>query len=117
MNFEWKVGATVYVVPDDLRWRNPATLTVSKVGRKYATLGEGYNPLRADLETGRIGDNSFSYGKAWPSKEAYEDNKRLQDAWNNLRKSIDNKRQAPDGVTKEDIDSAIAILKLLQAAG
>ena len=109
---EWKVGNEIYVVPEDLRWRKPHAAVITKIGRKYATLGEGYGAQRADLGTGRVGDNAYSYAKAWPSKDAYENYKRLQATWDALRRRVDKKYSVPGGVSEEDIRNAMAILKI-----
>lgn len=58
---------------------------VTKVGRKWATIGQGYQPYRIDLETWSIdgGDHS-SPGRCYASQETYRESIRLQDAWRKL---------------------------------
>ena len=99
------VGQKLWCVPSQRRG-SPHEVTVEKVGRKWANIG--YRD-RIDIETLRIDGGEYSSpGTCYVSKQAYEDEIKLGQAWEAFRRSID--YSTPKGITIERIQEAQKIL-------
>jgi hypothetical protein len=103
-----KVGQVLWFVPNEIRRNKPEAVTVEKIGRKWAHIGNG---ARADLDTLVVDGGVYtSPGRCWLHKEAWEAETRRQDAWLRLRQGIERHRKAPDGLSLEQIERAAAVL-------
>ena len=107
------VGQVVWV--EIGRNRKPAgeEATVTKVGRKWATLS-GWRGQRFDVETWRLDSAScVSSGNVYPCREDREKEISRIRAWRNLSDAIDRYRYgAPPNVTIEAIQQAAELLGL-----
>lgn len=113
-HIEWKVGGTVYVHANHTGG-DSKDYPISKVGRTWAYLDRGgdYESFRAEMKTGKIETApGFTYGWAWPSKEAYDAEQRRQRAWRGIRDLVTGVYLAPDGVSVEDINKAAELLRV-----
>ena len=67
-----EVGTELYYVPHDQRWASPKSVTVTKVGRKWAYLSNRIRFEVADLESSPQAlvdnDGGVSGGSVWISK-------------------------------------------------
>lgn len=102
-----EVGQKLWMVPAVRYLGEPRWVTVTKVGRKWASIDiRGY---RIDLTTLRIdGATHASPGRCWLSKTAYDDVASADRAWQSLRANMN--RWRPDAVTREDIATAARLL-------
>ena len=100
---DWKVGQGVWVVfkRGTLRY-----IEISKVGRKWVTLKNGYRFEKT--KTSLDGGDYVSPGRIYESKQAYEDELQLRTGWEELRKYLD--RIMPPDMTMERIRAARAAL-------
>ena len=111
-----KVGDRLWYVPT-MRDGNPKFVRVSKVGTKWAHIVDDADPR---WDQGRIHAKDLwldcggysSRAQCYVSKEAYEDQMAVFEAWRNLVSSLQYK-SAPNGVTVEDINYARTVLKLV----
>lgn len=114
MSNEFKVGDVVWFVDNDRRQRRngPEAVTVSKAGRKWVEYHDGRR--RFDRETLLVDGGKYSSpGRIWRSVAEYEAHSDLQNAWSRFRTAASSAYgPAPEGVTKEDIDQAMRLLKL-----
>lgn len=79
----WTVGAQVFVVTGD-RPGNTRTqyLPITKIGRKWITVGVGWQAYRFDAETCRLdGRDYLSPGRVWPHEDDYRDSLAANQAW------------------------------------
>lgn len=69
-----KVGQEIFInVIARHRKDELEAVTIRKIGRKWATCGEGYRERRVDLETLRVDNEGFGYPQtAYLSRETYE---------------------------------------------
>jgi hypothetical protein len=112
MTMTYKPGQDVWLV---LTHRGEGrTAKVEKVGRKWATLDHG--GYRVDMATGRLEAGNYSSpGCVFASREAYEANVAVRNAWNMLCDRLHNAYgSAPSGVTLPDIAKARELLGLGQ---
>ena len=101
-----KVGQKLWYVPS----RGASyEVEVTKVGRKWATVGEGFRPERIDLETW-YADGS-SPGRCYLNQETYLQELELSKVWGRLQEAI-RYGTRPDGVTLDDIKQAMKLLKV-----
>lgn len=106
-----KEGQVLWFVPYEKRWSREREVVVSKVGRKWAVIDDGRN--RVDASTLEVdGKGYVSPGKCYVSREVYEIEKARRDSWQALRRALDERRSAPDGVTTESIAAAAALLNI-----
>lgn len=102
-------GQSLWWVPTQLRHANQRTVTVTKVGRKWAQLDNG---RRIDIESMHADGGEYSSpGCCYLSEEYYKAKVALVGAWNSLCATIRYKN-APDGITLGDIAAARKLLKL-----
>lgn len=104
-----QIGQRLWYVPG-ARWKgDPTFVTVTKVGKKWATALHQGRELRLDLL--RLRDDCATTGQAHVSREEYESTMRIQRAWGRLTHSIRNTYgPAPQGVTEQDILTAAKLL-------
>lgn len=80
------VGQTLWLVPAS-RWGKPHAVTVTKVGRKWAELGD--RETRVNAETlYQDGGQYMSPGRCYVSQDAYEAERNADAAWNALKQAI-----------------------------
>jgi len=104
-----KVGQKLWYVP---RRSAPYEVEVTKVGRKWATVGEGYRAERIDLETWYADGRGYSSpGRCYLSQEDYVTELDLSRLWAHLQREIQYSR-CPGGVTINDIKQAMELLKV-----
>jgi len=104
-------GQELWFVPSRRR-ASPYIATVLKVGRKWAELDD--RGLRIDVETlWADGGQYSSPGRAWLSKEAWEEEVERNKAWDRFTTLLRHKYSVPDHLTTEDI---IGMIRKLQPA-
>lgn len=110
-----KVGDTVFLAYADRGYGTKhQTVAVAKVGREWATV---HSRLRFRLDTGRIDGRGYSSpGRAYPNEAAYEAAVRRNRAWGRLR-SVVVDCSAPDSITTEQIEAALAALGIAVGEG
>ena len=102
------VGQTLFLVSSD-RVPRKADVQVEKVGRKWAELSNG---KRIDVLTWLADGGQYrSPGCCWESRERYEQEAGLKQAWAKLRLDVQNSF-TPKDVSVEDIEAARRLLKL-----
>lgn len=98
-----KVGDTVVWVPHEKR-NPPVDVTITKIGRKYATLS---NDLRVDLKT--LGSRDwFTQGRIYLSRAEYDTALAAKNAWTALNNAMG--YAPPPGITAADIKAARKLL-------
>lgn len=106
---EYTVGQKLWFVPShNERWSSQKEVTVRKVGRKWVELDTGQR-----IEKGKRiidGGDYSSPGSVYSSKQEYDNYVSLNNAWDDLRRTIDKRYSPPDGMTIEKIEQAKAIL-------
>lgn len=110
MTAKLEVGQTLYQPPSSIR-RNGRTMTVTKIGRKWATLDQFE---RCTIDTLRLDRGNYSPQQLYPSKADYDRSMVLLAAWSKLRCDMD--RSAKPGVTLEAINQVRVLLLLDEAA-
>jgi hypothetical protein len=106
------VGQKLWFVPYEHRRNPPHDVTVTKVGRKWATLDNGH---RIDVETWQAdGGDCSSPGKCYPDRAAWENEQDRQAAWNVLRRAVGDTWRPPAGVTVEGVVEAMRLLGIGQ---
>ncbi|MCP3680295.1 MAG: hypothetical protein GY782_08620 [Gammaproteobacteria bacterium] len=109
----FKVGQKLYFVPFNIRRDGePRAVTITKVGRKWVCLNHPtWKPYRFDKDTMQVdGGDWSSPAKCYLNKEAYESEKKLNNAWAELQDLILHSRPSK-GVTLEDINKAKELLR------
>lgn len=104
------VGDKLWMVPSQRYMGDAREVTVTKVGRKWLTLDNGYRASAADMWLD--GGGYTSPGSCYASRAAWEAHKELCDAWEQLRRDVDRERRPPPGVTAQLIWHARASLGL-----
>lgn len=103
------VGQTLWLVVDHGRALS-REVTVSKIGRRWATLDQTGMRLRIDKETlGVDGDDFWSPGRCWLSREAYEIDRETRHCWALFRDAV-SRRKLPLSASAEDIRQAAKLL-------
>jgi hypothetical protein len=105
---EFKVGQSLWFAPS-ARWAGaPRSVVISKVGRKWITLGdEG----RMDPETMRMDGEGFSSpGRCYLTRQDWEDAVARRDAWDRVWKMIYNQHSVPAHLTRAAIDKIEMLL-------
>ncbi len=109
MRNDFKVGDTVFLVYDERRRGLGREVQITKVGRKWIDINNGQH--RIDRETLRIDGRGYSSpGRVWRTKEEYEDHAKTSQLWSSLKRFVYDNHQIPQGVTKEKILQASALL-------
>ena len=105
-----KVGDVLWYVPSTHynRTAQGQSVTVTKVGRKWATLDGTWHDLRVDMDDGWRADGGEyrSPGRAYRSREAYEARVALSAAWEPFRRRVGATMTPPDSVDLEWISAA-----------
>ncbi len=100
-------GQEVYFV-SSRHHSKPVTITVLKVGRKWATLSNQY---RADKDTWQIDSGGFgNRGTLWPDAEEYDIQTKVTKEYQRLPRDIG--WGPKNGVSLEDIKSVRKLLRL-----
>ena len=106
------VGQQLYFVPTDQRDGKPRFVTVTRIGRKWATLSR-YE--RVDMETLVVDGGDFmSPGQCYLSEADYLNEVAVNKAWSRLEGAIRYRFSPPAGITIEDIRQATELLRLAQ---
>lgn len=101
------VGQKLWFVSSNNR-RDEYEITVAKIGRKWIETGRG---LRLDKSTlWADGGQYVSPGRAYVSRQAWDEEKALNAAWDALFQRIRNTYHRPEGVSVADIEAATALL-------
>lgn len=89
---------------------------VTKIGHKWLTVAKEGWPLvteRVAISDLRIDGGEYSSpGRAYVSKEAFEEEKAFQTAWDKLETYVRNNHRVPANLTLADIQAAIIALKV-----
>lgn len=107
----WQVGMQVFVVrgdrPSNLR---TSTETITKIGRKWVTLGEGWADEQFDAETGWLNGKGYSSpGRVWASEDEYRLSLATEQAWTAMKRDMP--WNAPSHLTLDDIQRIRAIIE------
>ena len=101
-----KVGQTLFMVKT---YGGNRLVTVTKVGRKWATLDTRH---RVDIETLIVdGGNYNSPGKCYLTEAEYRQKIELQTTWSRFKSRTVN-RTIPEGATVSSIMEAAKVLKI-----
>ena len=101
-----KVGQTLFMVKT---YGGNRLVTVTKVGRKWATLNTRH---RVNIETLIVdGGNYNSPGKCYLTEAEYRQKIELETTWEKLKNKL-NWARLPEGITTTDILEAAKILKI-----
>jgi len=104
-----KKGDTVFFVPAKGSIKDAKTLTVEHVGVKHFMCAT--YTFRMVEEGPVLGTHSA--GSAWEAKDAYTRYKKSYDAWYKIRRWTSGVNPAiPAGVTLEDLEKVIELLKV-----
>lgn len=103
------VGQKLWLVLS-VQWRGQQReVTVTSVGRKWATIDESRRD-RISMETLElVGDDGRSQGQCWLSREDWVVATFADTLWQQFKKSIEYGRR-PDGITAEAITQAAELL-------
>lgn len=105
---KYKLGDTLYCVYGSHKRREPESVTIEKVGRKWLYLSNGY---RADIDTLILDGNEFaSPGECWGSESNYNYHRALEYRWKTIFNAVYAKR--PSHLTMEDMDEICRLLKI-----
>lgn len=110
------VGQKLWLVPS-VQWRGkPREVTVTSVGRKWATIDESRRD-RISLETLELDDSDCrSPGHCWLSREEWESAMLADTLWGQLERAVKFGRR-PDGITAEAITQAAELLGVKLESG
>lgn len=109
------VGQQLWFVYSDKRRRDPRYVTVAKVGRKYAEVNEMPYKIRLD-DLAADDPNYSSPGQCYLSKEAWEAEDALLEAWRGFLDVVGRHWKPPASVTLADIEQARRLLGLGEAS-
>ena len=109
---EWKVGQRIFVVIGlNQRTPNRSYETITKVGRKWVTYGEGWRESRFGLKTRRIDGGKFSSpGNIYNSEDDYRAENEAKFYLRNLKVAMCHSPET--GVETCDILAAAKLLKI-----
>ncbi len=107
---EFHVGQVVFVVYNKNRsGGGTCELSVTKIGRKWVTIGAGWREERFDPRTMMLDGKEYdSHGKVWLYKEEWERDSVDGKAWDEFRRNIPYAR--PHGVNAEAVATIKRIL-------
>jgi len=106
---EYTVGQKVWFAPYSGHHGVACELTVTKVGRVWATLNDGRYRVARGLSA-VDGDKRASPGALYASEEVYQEFIAVVTAWNGLKKAMG--YYPPVGITRSDIAAAYVNLRL-----
>jgi hypothetical protein len=105
---KYEVGQKVWYVPRERRFEKPHEAEITKIGRKWASFGQG---SRFDIETGCVdGSGYITPGRIYQSEAAWREEQELFHAWSNLRRRIERYSEPPNSLTVDKIRQAREIL-------
>lgn len=112
MKIKLQVGQKLWYV--SIRHGESHEAVVTKVGRKWATIGEGWRAQLIDLVTMQADGKGYSSpGRCYLSREAHEMERARSDTWSRFVNVVKYKN-CPAGVTTDDIKQAMQLLKLCE---
>lgn len=110
METQYEVGQALYFVGTRRYNKEPRFVYIQKVGRKWLQLDNGN---RVDIETLTADGAGFvSPGQAYLNQEVYKARVKLQNAWDAVRRRVDDARYVPPDMTVERISEALTLLGL-----
>ena len=84
---EIEPGQRLYYVPRK-RDGKPQWLTVTSVGRRWATCGEGYDTIRVDIDTMQVDGRGYSSpGRCYLSEAEHSNDVRRKELWDQIREA------------------------------
>ena len=95
------IGQKLWYVPTSYRRQEPYEVEVTKTGRKWATVTNGWREFRIDIDT-LWADG----GRCYIDREAYEKETALIKSWDDFRGLVSRLYSLPTGVTLEKIKQA-----------
>ena len=111
MKKQLSVGDAVWLVWNDGRRGEPQEAVVAKVGRKWVYIHDMF--YRFDVDTWRVDGGEYSSSPAiiYESKEAWEKEVSLENAWRRFAENVRNRYgNVPSGATEETIEQAAKLL-------
>lgn len=103
-----KIGQRLYVVMGKYKEYMPVT----KIGRKWVTLGEGLQHVRIDKDTMKIDGAGYSSpGQAHLSKADYEEYCLRNTLWGDLQAHVRKFVLCPAYIPTEELESIVRTLK------
>jgi hypothetical protein len=107
-----KAGDAVWFVPREKYNGPPRELTVTKVGRKWATLGEGWRSMRADLVTWDVDGGEYSSpGQLYALEDEWQTEKKLEEHWSVFLRWVSRRYRRPKHLTATQIEEVFAVLR------
>jgi hypothetical protein len=105
------VDQKLWFVPRHTRHASACEVSVTAVGRKWAQIGKRG---RVDMETLYVDGGQYaSPGRCHLSREVYEKEQSLRDAWSRFISKLSGMRIISEGVTIEDIEAAKKLLRII----
>lgn len=87
---DFKIGQSLYFVPNNKSNNTTEWWTVEKVGRKWLTCKRYNRECRVDKKTLNVdGGNYNSPGRCYLSKEEYDKQKYHKDLWESIKHKFD----------------------------
>ena len=91
---------------------------VTKVGRKWGHIGEGYNGLRFNLETGEL-EGRWRHGWVFPTQADYDEacrqkkeEREMHALWEKVRRTVGAFWRLPEHLTRDDLETLRALLRI-----
>lgn len=98
------VGQKLWLVPNERYFGQPMEVTITKVGRKWATCIQGRREYRVDMDTLMVdGGDYTSPAQCYLSRKAHEDHEAAAHAWSDLLRVIDRTATPPAHLVADDI--------------
>ena len=104
----WTLGMDVFVV-ETLNRITPHKWTgqVTKIGRRWITVGTTFGSIRFDAETGQIdGGQYMPPGRVWASEQEYLESTEAHQAWGQLCELV--RRGRPEKMSAPEIEAIIS---------
>ena len=98
---DFYVGLKLFVAFNDRRSGNlNKEMTITKIGRKWLTLGDGWDSVRVDADTMHLDGRGYSSpGDAYLSQEDWESSTELGKQWHEFKNRLP--WSVPKGMTLE----------------
>jgi hypothetical protein len=95
-----QAGETVWIVPNDSRRGKPYRVSITKVGRLYATT---HRKQRINLESNYVMSGDYAVGTAYRDLTDYERNCELERLWSALYRRVNGAYRRPAHINADDI--------------
>lgn len=103
-------GENLFWVPTNFREKK-INVTVTKIGRKWAYLSNGYKIDKNSLKSPPK-DNLISPGRCFLSHQDYLDKKKIYEKFEKIKRVLQHIDKLPDDVTLENLKKVEELLQL-----